>query len=137
MTPWIERTETPTDVDVEVLEESALAMAQSTIQNAIDEAQISRAELARKMGRPRSFVSLMLKGTHNLTIKTMSRALAACGFEIRFQHVPIIWNWKTQVVVQPDEEQLLPAQAGSTKPVSHETAGLVVDACHPNYFQGV
>src|SRR5207237_7652257 len=67
--------------DTELIEETALAMAQGTIQNAITAAQIKRADLAAQMGRPRSFVSRMLKGDHNLTIKTFARALAACGFE--------------------------------------------------------
>lgn len=113
-------------IDREVLEESALAMAQATIQNAINQAGISRADLARGMGCPRSFVSTMLSGSHNLTIKTMSRALAACGFEVRFQHVPIVWNWRNQSTsVRPEHN--LPAQAGSTIPA--ESAGVVVPAC--------
>jgi hypothetical protein len=116
-------------VDAELLEEAALAMAQSTIQNAINKAGISKAELARKMDRPRSFVSLMLSGSHNLTIKTMSKALTACGFEIRFNYVPISWSWKTNIPTQhistPHEEQV-PAQAGTTMPVSQQLTGIVV-----------
>jgi transcriptional regulator with XRE-family HTH domain len=75
--------------DIEVIEETALAMAQSTIQGAINSCRISRAALAEKMGRPRSFVSRMLSGEHNLTIKTLARALAACGYQARFEYVPI------------------------------------------------
>ena len=79
--------------DLEVLEESALAMAQATIQNAMDESEISKADLARSMNRPRSFITRMLSGHHNLTVKTMSRSLLACGYQIEFDMVPIIWNW--------------------------------------------
>jgi plasmid maintenance system antidote protein VapI len=75
--------------DTELIEETALAMAQATIQNAITAAQIKRADLAAKMKRPRSSVSRMLRGDHNLTIKTFARALAACGFELRFSYLPI------------------------------------------------
>lgn len=124
MNQWIGQIGTP--VEVELLEEAALAMAQSTIQNAVNEAGISKADLARKMERPRSYVSLMLSGRHNLTIKTMSRALAACGFEIRFQHAPIVWNWRSKVVAQPEEQQ--PAHAGTTIPVAEQAAGIVVSA---------
>jgi plasmid maintenance system antidote protein VapI len=90
MTKW----STPEDLitlppDAELIEETALAMAQATIQNAMTAAQIRRADLAAKMERPRSFVSRMLKGDHNLTIKTFARALAACGFELRFNYLPI------------------------------------------------
>ena len=125
MTQWVNKKNTP--IDVEVLEEAALAMAQSMIQNAINQAGISRADLARTMERPRSFISLMLSGSHNLTVKTMSRALAACGFEIRFQHVPITWNWRTQVCIHSEEH--LPAYAGSTMPAVEQAAGVVVPTC--------
>jgi transcriptional regulator with XRE-family HTH domain len=103
-----------TEVDLEVLEESALAMAQSTIQNAINQSGISQSELARRMDRDRSFVSRILSGSHNLTIKTMARSMAACGFEVRFEPVRIQWNWvaieSTPIVM----EEALPANAGST-----------------------
>jgi transcriptional regulator with XRE-family HTH domain len=75
-------------MDFEILEESALAMAQSTIQNAINAANSSRADLARRMQCNRSVISRILSG-NNLTIKTMARALAACGVEIRFVTVPL------------------------------------------------
>ena len=116
------------EIDVGVLEESALAMAQSTIQNAINQVGINRSDLARKMECHRSFVSRMLSGNHNLTIKTMSRALAACGFEVRFQHAPILWNWKSIAPAVPCEKQL-PAHAGSTKPTANCAAGLVLPVC--------
>lgn len=90
MSEWIDRGDDP---DMEVLSESALAMAQATLQNAIDDSNISRADLARRMDSPRSFVTRMLSGSHNLTIKTMARCLAACGYEIQFGVKPIQWNW--------------------------------------------
>lgn len=100
-------------IDFEVLEESALAMAQSTIQNAITDAGISRIELARRMECHRSAVSRILSGSHNLTIKTMAKALAACGAEVRFERVPIEWNWIS--IPQPLEEEVVPACAGTTR----------------------
>ena len=70
-------------VDLEIIEESALAMAQSTIQNAITKSGLSRAEMARRMQCNRSLVSRLLNGSHNLTVKTMARSMAVCGFEFR------------------------------------------------------
>ncbi len=116
------------EIDVGVLEESALAMAQSTIQNAINQVGITKADLARKMDCHRSFVSRMLSGNHNLTIKTMSRALAACGYEVRFQRAPIVWNWRSTAPVVQCEKHL-PAHAGSTSPPESHAVGLVVPAC--------
>ena len=117
------------EIDVGVLEESALAMAQSTIQNAINQVGITKADLARKMDCHRSYVSRMLSGNHNLTIKTMSRALAVCGFEVRFQHAPIVWNWRSTAAPAVKCEKQLPAHAGSTKLTENCAAGLVVPAC--------
>ena len=65
--------------DLEALQEMALAIAQAIIQNAMDEAGIKPAELARRMGKPRSFVTRMMRGNHNLSIKTFILALTVCG----------------------------------------------------------
>lgn len=112
MSQWIMRRETQPNIDPEILEEAALATAQVTIQNAIDEAGISRAELARTMERPRSFISRMLSGNHNLTVKTMARALAACGFEAVFDYRPTAWSL-TDVDVPPEIcDTTTPACAG-------------------------
>src|SRR5260370_26710290 len=116
------------EIEMGVLEESALASAQSTIQNAINQVGISKADLARKMNCHRSFVSRMLSGNHNLTVKTISRALAVCGFEVRFQHAPIVWSWRSTAPALPSERQL-PAHAGSTRPTAAHAASLVVPAC--------
>jgi transcriptional regulator with XRE-family HTH domain len=107
---WVGSMNNP--IDIEVLEESALAMAQSTIQNVILESNISKSDLARRMEIGRSGITRMLSGSHNLTIKTMARALAVCGREVRFEAVPILWNWKT--TPQPKHGETLPTNVGST-----------------------
>ena len=71
--------------DVEILEESALAAAQSTIQAAMNRHGMTKSKLADAMGRPRSFVSRMMSGGHNLTVKILARALAACDAELEFR----------------------------------------------------
>jgi len=98
-------------VDLDIIEESALALAQSTIQSAINRSGISRAEMARRMRRNRSFISRMMTGSHNLTVKTMAKSLAACGFEVRFHPVPLEWNWA--VPVPAPRKDMEPANAGS------------------------
>jgi hypothetical protein len=108
MNQWVIKREEP---DLEVLEESALFVAQASIQRAIDDAGLSRAELARKMNCPRSFVSRMMSGSHNLTVRTMARALLACGFELGFQTTPIVWNWLPRASAVACEG--VPASAGT------------------------
>jgi len=94
MTSWVElRPGEERPVDYLVVQETALAMAQATIQNALNQSGLKRSELAEKMGRPRSFISRMLRGSHNLTIKTFALALAACGFEPSFGYLPLQWGF--------------------------------------------
>lgn len=113
MNPWLIRDSRDYEPDLDILEEAALAMAQATLQNAIDRSGISRAELARRLNRPRSFISKMLTGTHNLTVKTMARALAACGQEVRFGSEPLVWSWPKYehpfVVIEGGQSTHLPA----------------------------
>ncbi len=121
---WIEDT-----IELDIVEESALARAQSTIQNAINRSGISRSEMARRMRRNRSFVSRMLAGEHNLTVKTMARSMAVCGFEIRFQPVALECNWANFASPPPRarEEQSEAANAASSvlnNNVSTEKAAL-------------
>lgn len=121
MSHWIGNA--TSQIDVEVLEESAIAMAQSTIYNAMESAGISRSDLARRMECNRSLVTRILSGSHNLTVKTMARALGVCGFEVRFQYVPVVWNWNSDAHVPI--EDALPAHAGSTKAADCEAALVV------------
>jgi transcriptional regulator with XRE-family HTH domain len=103
----------PTEIDPEILEESALAGAQATIAEAIKEAELSYAEVARHMGCSRSFVSRMLSGGHNLTIRTMARALAACNFEVTFAYRPLEWSLMELEKPIPRCEAEVLAQAGT------------------------
>lgn len=96
-TQWIAQTSPAyAPVDLDVLQESTLSMAQSTIQNAMDDAELKPAQLARNMGQHRSFVSRMLSGRHNLTVKTMALALAGCGFRLQFGYVPLQSGWAVE-----------------------------------------
>ena len=78
-----------TEDELESLEGITLAMAQSEIQAAMDESGLKPSQLAERIGRPRSFISKILRGDHNLSMRTMARVFGACGFEIRFGRAPI------------------------------------------------
>ena len=114
---WINNLQSEPDLDV--LEESALAMAQATIQNAMDESDTSRAELARLLNRHRSFVTRILNGRHNLTVKTLSKSLLACGYEIEFGKTPISWNWPVcDEEVEYRESREVPSPEGTFLPAN-------------------
>jgi hypothetical protein len=78
-----------TDEELESLEGITLAMAQSELQAAMDESGMKPSQVADSIKRPRPFISRILRGDHNLTIRTMARVFGACGFEIRFGRTSI------------------------------------------------
>jgi hypothetical protein len=90
---WEQPQNEQSDIDLDVVVESSLAMAQATIQKAMRESNLRNAELADRLERPRSFVSKMLNGSHNLTVKTLARAMAVCGYELTWAYQPIQWGW--------------------------------------------
>ncbi len=114
----------PTEIDVDVVVESALAMAQATIQKAMREREVRNSELAIRLGTPRSYISKMLSGGHNLTVKTLARALAVCGYELTWQYRPIQWGWVKEPAINFDAitQQTVPASAGAVFPEYFATA---------------
>jgi hypothetical protein len=100
-------------VDLDVLQESALAIAQATIQNAMDESGLKPSTLAEKMGRKRPFVSRMLRGNYNMTIKTFALALGACGYRVKLGYGPLVWRWMSDTPVTAPVTSV-PASAGTS-----------------------
>lgn len=84
---------TLTEEELTLREETALAIAQATIQNAIDDAELSRADFARRMGCSPSYVTRILQGDHNLTIRTLARALGACGQQLSLDSTVPQCSW--------------------------------------------
>jgi hypothetical protein len=93
-TTWVDMSASREElVDVELVQGASLAMAQATIQNAINRRKISRTDLAKRMGRQRSFVTRMMRGDYNMTIRTFALALAACAYRPTFGFAPVTWTW--------------------------------------------
>lgn len=74
---------------LEGYEELALAMAQAEMQNALNDSKLRRTDIAKRLGVSRPFITKMMRGDYNLTVKAMARTLAACGYELRFERVKI------------------------------------------------
>jgi plasmid maintenance system antidote protein VapI len=100
-------------VDVELVQGAALAMAQATIQQAICKRKISRTDLAKRMGRQRSFVTRMMSGNYNMTIKTFALALAACAYRPTFGFAPVTWTWVDDNDKPTVTKDPVPASAGT------------------------
>jgi len=100
-------------VDVDLVQGAALAMAQATIQQAINKRKISRTALARRMGRQRSFVTRMMSGDYNMTIRTFALALAACSYRPTFGFAPVTWTWADNNDKPTVTNNPVPASAGT------------------------
>jgi transcriptional regulator with XRE-family HTH domain len=68
-------------------EEMTLAMAQSWICIALRRSKVKKSELARRLGVSRPYVSNLLSGGENLTLRQLARVMWALGFEVRFDIV--------------------------------------------------
>jgi hypothetical protein len=63
------------------------------------------------MGRSAPYITRLLKGDHNLTIRTLARALGACGYEVEFQTVPLKWNWVDDRPLDSDSKKVTGSSA--------------------------
>lgn len=62
--------------------ERSRELAASMIRQAMDQAGISGAEVARRTGMDRSTISKLAKGSMGMTVDTLFRIVSACGVEI-------------------------------------------------------
>jgi len=53
------------------------------------EQKVTKAELARRLGRSRAYITQMLSGSTNLTVRTLAEVAYALGAEVRLGAVPL------------------------------------------------
>lgn len=79
---WIGRHLTSPE-EVRLYAQDALLLnASAVINEAIEEAGLSRADVAERIGKTKSYVSQALSGSRNMTLKTMADLLWACEQEV-------------------------------------------------------
>ena len=64
-------------------EEVALAVLTNAISQAMKEAGMTKADVAERLNKPRSYVTRVMNGTHNMTARTFGAMLWACDSEIQ------------------------------------------------------
>ena len=69
-------------------EELLLTSATELICELLETRKVSRSELARRIGRSKAFVTQLLQGRHNMTLRTL--ADLACALGTRVQLRPVI-----------------------------------------------
>ena len=76
---WIERQVAEWDADPDFILEGVLLAVNERICELMQEKKISRAELARRLGRSRAYVTRLLNGQPNVTLKTLTQIAVALG----------------------------------------------------------
>ena len=68
-----------------VRQEELILQVTETLTQALDEAGVTKAEVARRLGKSPGFVSQVLGGGRNLTLRTLSDIVAALGLRPTLQ----------------------------------------------------
>ncbi len=79
---WLKEALPASDDQRRFAQELGILVATEAIESALLRAGISRAELANRIGRSRPFVSQVLSGSRNMTVRTLSDMLWACGVQM-------------------------------------------------------
>jgi len=69
--------------------ESLTAEASELIARVMAEQNLSKADLARKLGKSRSWITQLLRGNANITVSTLAEVANAMDVEIRLQTQPV------------------------------------------------
>ena len=69
--------------------EGLVAEAGEFIARLMEERKVTKAELARRLGKSRAYITQMLSGSTNLTIRTLAEVAYALGAEVKLQAVPL------------------------------------------------
>ena len=67
-------------------QEFLLISATELISALMQEKNVSRSELAERIGKSKSFVTQILRGQHNMTLRTLADLAWALGARVQLQH---------------------------------------------------
>ena len=66
----------------EYAQERAIVAVTEAVERAIEQAGISRTEIAKRLGASKGHITQVLSGTRNMTLRTLGDLLWAAGFEL-------------------------------------------------------
>jgi transcriptional regulator with XRE-family HTH domain len=91
--------ETERDLEAYMETQRLAVMATSAIEDAMEAAQLSRSQVAERLGISRSRVTKVLEGETNMTLKTLAQFGLACG--VVWQFVGVSASDLSDVVTAP------------------------------------
>ena len=69
--------------------EGLITEAGEFIARLMQEQGVTKAELARRLGKSRAYITQMLSGSANLTVRTLAEVAYALGAEVKLEAVPV------------------------------------------------
>ena len=72
--------------------EALVAEASEAIASLMAEQNVSKAELARRLNKSRAWVTQLLSGKANMTVRTLAEVAYALGAEVKLQAQPPGWK---------------------------------------------
>jgi len=69
--------------------EGLVLEASEFIARLMQEKKVTKAELARRLGRSRAYVTQMLSGSTNITVRTLAEVAYVLGAEVKLEAVPL------------------------------------------------
>jgi len=103
------------DQDPDYIVEGVLLAATERICELMDKHGISRAELARRLGKSRAYVTRMLNGQPNMTLKTLTQIAVALGEGIDLFVPSSVREERARAQAAHDAQKQLAAEAARRK----------------------
>ncbi len=89
------RLQWPEELRKEIAVQSLVLEATELVSRLMEEQGLTKAELARRMGKSRAWLTQLLNGSANMTLRTLAEVLVEMDAEARLQARP--GAWKTPV----------------------------------------
>jgi antitoxin component HigA of HigAB toxin-antitoxin module len=110
-----------------VFEQESLAFeATELISTLMKEQQVKKADLAKKIGRSKAYVTQLLSGSRNMTLHTFSDLAFALGHKVKLQSSALARS-KRETHVYPFSPTAGCGWVAASLPPSHSDAGQISD----------
>lgn len=114
------------ELEVQVEEDLLVFTAAELISRLMEERDVNKKQLAERLGKSRPFITQLLSGGRNLTLRTIARVAYALGYRLRLSLEPIgmqqmrmsgtktpkVVSWVTKCEFQPPFESDRTRDAG-------------------------
>ena len=124
---------TSTDEGMKAYQQERLLLeAALLVRHMLKEEGVSKADLAKRIGKSKAYVTQLLDGSVNMTLRTLSDVLNALGYSLRLSSVPLTLTARAPEGVSPTPLVLVYDSQPSQEQVDFEKP----DESSPDYLGG-